>query len=193
MIHSLTKYFGGHSDITGGSITAAAGIIEEIRPKYLLLGCCLDPYSSWLTLRSIRTMGVRVQMQNRNAQELAHALESDVHVKAVYHPSLKSHPQHKLSSQIFTGGYGAMLSFRVEDSRERVNDFMRRLSFVKYLGTLGGIRTTCTHPATAFQNEFSREALERMGMSEGLIRVSTGMEEIQDIIADFKQALQGFD
>lgn len=193
VIHSLTKYFGGHSDITGGSITASDEMIKRIFPQYLLLGCCLDPNTAWLTLRSIKTMGMRVRRQNENAVLLAKALKEDSHVRVVHHPSLESHPQHALASRIFECGYGAMMSFRVEDSYVKVNHFMHSLKLVKYLGTLGGIRTTYTHPATAFRNEFSKKELEEMGMYEGLIRISVGAEDICDLIEDFTQALKVFD
>lgn len=193
VIHSLTKYFGGHSDITGGSITASEALIRKLRPQYLLLGCCLDPNTAWLTQRSIKTMGMRVEKQNENARLLAKALSEDSRVRAVHHPSLPSHPQHELASRIFDCGCGAIISFRVEDSREKVNDFMHRLKLVKYLGTLGGIRTTYTHPATAFRDEFTQQELEEMGMYEGLIRVSVGAEDIRDLIEDFTQALGAFD
>ena len=193
VIHSLTKYFGGHSDITGGSITASCELIKRLMPNYLLLGCCMDPNTAWLTLRSIRTMGMRVKKQNENATVLAKVLSENPHVKAVHHPSLKTHPQHALAAELFECGYGAMLSFRTEDSREKVNAFMHRLKLVKYLGTLGGIRTTYAHPATAFRNEFTQRELEEMGMYEGLIRISAGAEDSRDLIADFTQALEVFD
>lgn len=192
VVHSLTKYFGGHSDITGGSITSSREMIKKIRPKYLLLGCCMDPNTAWLTLRSIKTMGMRVRAQMNNAQKLANALSENPLVKAVHHPSIQSHPQHELAKKIFDYGWGAMISFRVADDREKVNEFMHRLQLVKYMGTLGGIRTTIAHPATAFRNEFSQEELEKMGMYEGLIRISTGAEDIDDLIEDFNQALEVF-
>lgn len=193
VVHSLTKYFGGHSDLTGGSVTSNTKHISHLMPTYLLLGCCLDPYSAWLTLRSIKTMGMRVQKQNENARMLARELSGDPRVKEVFHPSLDTHPQHELAEKLFDCGYGAIVSFRVEDSREKVNDFMHRLKLVKYLGTLGGIRTTYTHPATAFKDKFSKEELERMGIFEGLIRISAGAENISDLVWDFTQALSAFD
>jgi len=189
VIHSLTKYFGGHSDATGGSITSSRELIKKIKPTYLLLGCCMDPNTAWLIHRSIKTMGLRVKAQLDNAQKLALALSENKNVKFVHHPSLISHPQHDLAARIFEYGYGAMISFRVEDSREKVNEFMHRLKLIKYLGTLGGIRTTIAHPATAFRNEFSGEELVKMGMHEGLIRISTGAEDVGDLIKDLEQAL----
>lgn len=192
VIHSLTKYFGGHSDITGGSITSTKEIIKKLMPTYLLLGCCMDPNTAWLTSRSIKTMGMRVKKQNQNAEMLAHALTQNPKIKAVYHPSIETHPQHELAKSIFTNGYGAMMSFRVEDDLDKVNEFMHRLKIVKYMGTLGGIRTTIAHPATAFRNEFTAEQLMDMGLYEGLIRISTGAEEVDDLIQDFNNALEVF-
>ena len=144
VLHSMTKYFGGHSDITGGSLTASGALIDRIYPKYLLLGCCLDPVTSWMTLRSIKTMSM-------------------------------------------------MLSFRLEDDLEKVAKFMKSLKLICYLGTLGGIRTTFTHPRTAFINNFSAEELDRMGLAEGLIRISVGAEDSRDLIEDLLQALAALD
>lgn len=193
VIHSLTKYFGGHSDLTGGSVTASKEIIDRLMPTYLLLGCCLDANSAWLFTRSARTLSLRVSKQNQNAVVVARALAEDQRVKQVYHPSLPGHPQHALAEKMFAPGmYGAMISFRVKDDIRRIDDFMHRLSMVQYLGTLGGIRTSVTHPATAFKNEFSKEALQQMGLTDGLLRISVGAEDPQDIIADLKQALDAF-
>ncbi len=193
VIQSLTKFYNGHSDVTAGSVTSSAELCKRMYSSQLRLGCCLDPNSSWLALRGIRTMGLRVSKQMENAQLLAEALSSDRHVRKVNYPGLKSHPQHVLAERIFTEGYGAMISFCVEDSRDKVNAFMHKLRLVKYLGTLGGYRTSIAHPATAFRFDFTQEELIKMGMSEGLIRISVGIEDIADLIHDFKQALEVFD
>ncbi len=192
VIHSLTKFFGGHSDITGGSITANNGIINEIIPKYLLMGCCMDPNTSWLTCRSIKTMGMRMKKQFKNAEKIAKYLEKKSVVKSVYHPSLKSHPQHELGKKILNENYGSILSFRVEDDRERVNKFIRGLKRINYLGTLGGVNTSLAHPATAFRDSFSAEELSEMGLHEGLIRISVGIEDSKDLIDDLEEALKYF-
>lgn len=195
VLHSMTKYFGGHSDLTGGCITASAELIDRINPKYLLFGSCLDPVSAWMFLRSVKTMSMRVRAQNRNAVLIAQALSKDPHVKAVYHPSLPDHPQHELASRIFDTdyGYGAIVSFRLEDDHEKVARFMKKLKLICYLGTLGGIRTTFTHPRTAFVNNFSGEELDRMGLAEGLVRISVGAEDSRDLIEDLLQALSAMD
>jgi methionine-gamma-lyase len=138
-------------------------------------------------------MAMRVRLQNSNAVKLAHALSLNPKIKTVFHPSIETHPQHEIAKRMFSDGfYGAMMSFRVEDDIKKVNEFMHRLKIVKYMGTLGGIRTTIAHPATAFRNEFSDEELKSMGMYEGLIRISTGAENADDLINDFNQALEVF-
>lgn len=193
VVHSLTKFFGGHNDITAGSITASRALIERLNHCYLLLGGCLDANSAWLALRSIRTMKLRVEKQMENADRLARALAEDARVKYVNYPSLPGHPQHELAKRLLANGCGPMLSFRVEDDREKVNAFIRRLETVKYLGTLGGFRTSLAHPATAFRNEFTPEKLKEMGMEEGLIRISSGIEDCGDIIRDIQNALSVFE
>lgn len=193
VIHSLTKYFGGHSDLTGGSITGSHKLMGKIYADFLLIGGCLDPNSSWLMLRSIRTMEMRVSRQFENAKKIAEALQLDPRVRYVNYPTLSRHPQHDLAAKLMPNGCGAMLSFRVTDDRDKVNAFMHQLKLVKYLGTLGGYRTTIAHPATAFRNDFTPEQLKKMGMEEGLIRISAGAENVIDLIADFKQALTVFE
>ena len=192
VIHSLTKFMNGHSDVTAGSITGSRDIISMIEPMYLLLGATLDPNSSWLVLRSIRTFELRMSKHIRNAELLAEFLNNNTNVRKVNYPSISNHPQHELAKKIFSNGFGNMISFRVEDNREKVNEFIHQLQLVKYLGTLGGYRTSLSHPATAFRNEFSEEQLESMGMYEGLIRISVGLEGIEDIVEDFEQALKIF-
>ncbi|MDY3052849.1 MAG: aminotransferase class I/II-fold pyridoxal phosphate-dependent enzyme [Ndongobacter sp.] len=193
VIHSLTKFFGGHSDITGGSITSSGKLIDAMTPQFLLLGGCMDPNTAWLALRSIRTMKLRVARQMQNADKLARALAEDRRVRYVNYPTLSGHPEYGLARRLMPDGCGPMLSFRVEDDRSKVNAFIRSLSMIQYLGTLGGYRTSLAHPATAFRSEFPPEQLRAMGLEEGLIRISTGIEEPEDIISDIKNALCVFD
>ncbi len=192
VIHSLTKFFGGHSDVSGGSITTTKERIGQLTNTYYLLGAALDANSAWMFQRSVQTMNMRVKAQQENAILLADALEKNPLVKKVYHPSLESHEQHELAKELFTDGYGSMISFLVEDSREKVDAFIHRLELVKYLGTLGGIRTSFVHPLSAFRGTFSKQELEQMGLSEGLIRISVGAENSKDIINDIEQALEVF-
>lgn len=192
VIHSLTKYFGGHSDITGGSVTGSRELIKKVKRTQVLLGSCMAPDSAWLALRSLRTMDLRVRRQMENAAAIAGALEGDPRVRYVNYPGLVSHPQHELADRLLDGGYGAMLSFRVEDDLEKVDEMIRRLKVIRYLGTLGGIRTSLAHPATAFRHEFSREELEAVGIYDGLVRISAGIEDAEDLIEDLREALGVF-
>ena len=194
VIHSLTKFFGGHSDVTGGSITASKEILDKIMLPYLFLGGIMDPFSSWLELRSVRTMKLRVEKQMQNAIKLAEALDKDPRIDHVNYPTLEYHPEHELAKTMLPKGSGPMLSFElVNDDRDKVNEFIRSLSMIQYLGTLGGYRTSLAHPATAFRAEFTPEELKAMGLTEGLIRISVGTEEIEDIIGDITNALKVFD
>ena len=143
--------------------------------------------------RSVRTMKLRVERQMENAIKLAAALDKDPRVRYVNYPTMEYHPQHDLAMKLLPKGSGPMLSFRVEDDRDKVNAFIRELSMVQYLGTLGGFRTSLAHPATAFRMEFSPEELLAMGLEEGLIRISVGIEEPEDIIGDITNALKVFD
>lgn len=192
VIHSLTKFFGGHSDLTAGSVTCSLALMQKIELKARLLGGCSDPYTAWLCLRSIRTMEMRVTRQMENAQAIAQALSRDPRVAQVNYPGLESHPQHTLADSLFIHGYGPMLSFRVRDEQPLVDAFIHRLELITYLGTLGGFRTSLAHPATAFRTEFTPQQLIDFGMHEGLIRISAGCEAAEDLIADITQALDVF-
>lgn len=192
VIHSLTKFFGGHSDLTAGSVTCSQALMQKIELKARLLGGCSDPYTAWLCLRSIRTMEMRLSRQMENAQRIAEALSGDPRVAQVNYPGLASHPQHNLAKSLFLQGCGPMLSFRVADDQTKVDAFIRRLNLITYLGTLGGFRTSLAHPATAFRTEFTPQQLIDFGMHEGLIRISAGCEAAEDLIADITQALDVF-
>ena len=190
VIHSLTKFMGGHHDLIGGSITASEEIIQKLWRTYCLLGSCLDPRAAWLLSRSLKTFVIRVKKQIDNAEIIAKALLEDPRVLRVNHPSLPSHPQHEIAKRQFDHGYGAMLSFEVDcDDREKLNRFFKALQFVKYVGSLGGVTTTVTHPRTAFVHEFSAEKLDEMNLMPNLIRISAGIEDPNDVIADIRQAL----
>lgn len=193
VIHSLTKYFNGHSDASGGSVTGRKELIDKIRPMMLLLGSSLDPYSSYAILRGVRTMGLRVRRQNENANRLAAFLSEDPHVLRVNHPSLKIHPQHELAQTLFNDGYnGAIISFSVADDFSKLNDFMHKLQLVRYLPSLGGYRTTLSHPVSSSHQDVPEPIRLKMGIHDGMMRISVGCEEIDDLIADFKQALTVF-
>lgn len=131
-------------------------------------------------------------MQCNNALKVATFFSEQHYIQDVYYPGLKTHPQHKLAQEIMGEHYGAIISFRVEDNIHKVDAFIKRLEIIKYLGTLGGIRTSLAHPATAFKNEFTQDELNKMGLFDGLIRISIGIEDADDLIKDLSQALDIF-
>ena len=197
VLHSLTKYFGGHSDLTAGSVTLNDDkVYQTIRKLYILMGCATDSVTSWLCMRSIRTMGMRMDRQLSNAEKLAEGLSKCPNVRKVVHPSLETHPQHELAKRQFRKGYGALLSFYVKNDRytrrEQINEFLHKLEFVEYLTTLGGIKTTLSHPVSSSHYGVPEEIRLKMGITEGLIRVSVGVEDIDDLLGDFYQALEVF-
>lgn len=190
VIHSLTKYFNGHSDASGGSLTGRQELLERVRPVMLLVGSSLDPYSSWAILRGARTMGMRVRKQNENANQLAEFLADHPKVEKVYHPSLPSHPQHEFAKTLFYDGYnGAIVTFSMRCSIEEINDFMHHLNLVTYLPTLGGYRTTLSHPVSSSHHDVPEPVRLKMGIHDGMLRISVGCEDIKDLINDFKSAL----
>ena len=192
-INSLTKFMNGHSDIVGGSATASKDVIDKACKLQALLGCTLDPFSSYLCERSLRTLDVRMERQLKNAEGLAKALSEHRHVLKVNHPSLPGHPQHELAKSMFRSGYGAMLSFEMPEDREKINAFMRRLHIAKYAMTLGGYATTLSYPILSSHASVPKDIRLKMGITDGLMRVSVGLEDLQDLIADFTQALDVFD
>ncbi|MDR3669333.1 MAG: aminotransferase class I/II-fold pyridoxal phosphate-dependent enzyme [Holophaga sp.] len=191
-INSLTKFANGHSDAIAGSVTGSEALVKKVYALQVLLGTTSDAFTSWLVQRGIRTMDLRVQRQMDNATKLAAALEQNPHVLKVNHPSLASHPQHELARRILKNGFGAMLSFVMPDDRAKVNAFLRKLNLAHYAMTLGGYRTTLSHPVSSSHHGLSEAERRKMGISFGLMRVSVGIEDADDLIADFSQALEAF-
>jgi cystathionine beta-lyase/cystathionine gamma-synthase len=173
-------------------VTASDEIVKKAYELQVLLGSTVDPFTAWLCQRGIRTMDLRVQKQMDNAAKLAQALEVNPHVLKVNHPSLASHPQHELAKRILKNGFGGMLSFVMPDDRTRINEFMRKLNIAHYAMTLGGYRTTLSHPVLSSHHGVPEAERQRMGITFGLMRVSVGIENPDDLIADFNQALEVF-
>ena len=194
VINSLTKFMNGHSDAIAGSITASAEIIDAIAPLSLLFGTAGDPYAAWAVYRGIQTVDLRLNKQMATASKLAKALEDNKHVSKVNHPSLSSFPQHALAGKLFAGNdkMGAMLSFAVPEDSAKIDEFMLKLKFAHYATTLGGIHSTLSHPVTSSHKGMPDEARRSMGITPGLFRLSVGIEDADDLIADFYQALEIF-
>lgn len=188
VIHSGTKYFGGHSDVLGGCVITDAETAERLWHKRTLLGGTLDPFAAWLLLRGTKTLALRVQRQNQNALAVARALEGDSAVARIYYPGLECHPQHELAKRQMTG-YGGMLSVELVGGRSAGARFVQSTRLALLAVSLGGVETLVEHPASMSHALLSDQELQQAGIPPGLIRISIGIEDPDDLIADFRQAL----
>lgn len=194
VINSLTKFLNGHSDAIGGSVTATHALCDKIQPVAMLLGTPGDPFSSWLIERGIHTASLRLPQAMHTAEKLARTLAAHKHVSRVNHPSLPEYPQKALADKMFgKNGYCAMLSFIVPEDLDKIDEFMLALKFPRYAPTLGGLHTTLSHPVTSSHMGVPDETRRKMGITPGMIRVSVGIEDADDLTADFENALKVFD
>jgi len=188
IIHSATKYMGGHSDICAGAVASSKVNMERIFQLAINLGGSLSDYTVWLLERSIKTMGIRVKCQNENAMRLAEYLEGNVNIKQVNYPGLASHPEHALAkSQMH--GFGGMLSFELKESIDATK-FRKALKLIKSSMSLAGVESTVLSPTQTSHALLSEEDRFKQGIADGLIRFSIGIEEPEDLIADIDQALE---
>ena len=188
MIHSATKYMGGHSDICAGAVAANEENIKIIWNLAKNLGGSLSDYTVWLLERSMKTMALRVKAQNRNAKKIAKWLEKHPLVEKVYYPGLKSHPDYTLAKKQMKGFTG-MLSFEISSSLD-IGKFLKSLKMIKPSMSLAGVESTILSPAKTSHGLLSPEARKLQNISDGLLRFSVGIEEVQDIKADFEQAFK---
>ena len=187
-VHSATKYLGGHHDVTAGAITGSTEFIERVWKFAIVSGASLSPFDGWLLLRGLRTIGLRIERHNRNALALARFLEDHPAVERVYYPGLESHPQHDLASRQMQGFTG-MLSVELSGGFEAAEGLISRLQLAVRAASLGGFETLVVHPAAMWGLQLSPEKLAATGLSSSLVRISTGLEDEDDLIRDFAQAL----
>ncbi len=195
VINSLTKFLNGHSDASGGSVTGNTEKISELLKTGMMCGSTSgSPFDSWLVYRGLHTLPLRIYRQMENACRLAEALQVHPAVKKVYHPSLKNYSQRELADTMFEKGrYTAVLSFVVDEDMDKINEFIKRMSFAHYAPTLGGIRTTLSHSVTSSHASMPDCERRKIGITPGMIRVSTGIEDADDLIKDFYNALKVFE
>lgn len=193
--NSLTKFMNGHSNAISGSVTASAEIMDSIFWTRMLCGTSGDPFAAWTIASNIQTIDLRVGKQMANAAKLAAALEAHPHVSKVNHPSLESFPQHELAMRLFASKETmcGMLSFIVPEDMEKIDQFLEHLHLAHYATTLGGIHTTLSHPVTSSHRSVPDDVRRKMGITPGMFRLSVGIEDAEDLIADFYQALEVFD
>jgi len=187
-LHSCTKYLNGHSDIVGGAVIGKADLIKQITQNLTHLGGSMDPHVCFLLYRGIKTLALRVRAQNFNALNIAEFLESHEKVRKVNYPGLESHPQHDLAKEMLDG-YGGMISFELNGGTKAAEKFMSQIKLAFIAPSLGGVETLVTRPVMTSHRGLSPEDKINSGISDSLIRISVGIENPEDIISDFKQAL----
>ncbi|WP_430412790.1 trans-sulfuration enzyme family protein [Kordia sp.] len=188
IIHSATKYFGGHSDILAGAVAASAAHMDRIFQLGKNLGGSLSDFTVWMLERSMKTLGIRVKEQNRNALKLASYLEKNPAIAKVYYPGLRSHNDYELAKSQMTG-FGGMMSFELTSNYD-VSTFFKSLKLIKPSMSLAGVESTMLSPTKTSHALLTPEERKKQGIADGLIRFSVGIETRKDIIADIKQAIK---
>ncbi len=188
VVHSGTKYLGGHSDLSCGAVIGSMPLLQKIRETALNLGGNLNAQTCYLLERSLKTLALRVKQQSANALQLAGWLETQAAVTKVYYPGLASHPGHAIARSQMSG-FGGMLSFELNPDLVDADRFLQNLRIAQKAMSLGGVETTLCSPALTSHVKMTTQQRAALGITDGLLRVSVGIEELQDLIEDFKQAL----
>ena len=189
VVHSATKYLNGHADVTAGAILGSQALIDKAWEYLRVHGPVLHPFEAWLLRRGLQTYGLRMAVHNQNALVVALFLEQHPAVERVYYPGLPSHPQHELARQQMVGGFGGMLAFEMKGGYAAAYQAIKRTEVCLLAVSLGGVETLITHPASMIHAHQSNAERATAGISPGLIRLSVGVENVEDIIEDLDQAL----
>ncbi len=187
-LHSATKYLNGHSDVVAGAILSTASLIATVRSTLHSLGSALDPHAAFLVNRGVNTLAVRIQYQCDSALKVAQFLESHEQVRAVSYPGLESHPDYDRARDLLDG-FGGMVSFELKDGLDAAERFLSRVRIPIIAPSLGGPETVMTRPAITSHVGLSADARQQLGIGDGLIRCSIGLESPDDLISDFQNAL----
>jgi cystathionine beta-lyase/cystathionine gamma-synthase len=190
VVHSTTKFLNGHSDSVGGVVISNSDeLAEKIGFLQNAVGAILSPFDSWLVLRGVKTLAVRMKRHEENGVAMASYLRNHAKVKRVYYPGLPDHPQHALARRQMNG-FGSMISFEL-GSKERAAAFLNRVRLCSLAESLGGVETLISHPETMTHASVPLEQRKRLGITPGLVRISVGIEDIEDLIADLENAFKG--
>lgn len=188
VVHSATKYLGGHNDLMAGAVCGSTPIIEALKEFQGVLGAVVDPHAAYLLIRGMKTLALRVARQNRTAQKVARYLENHEKVKQVYYPGLESHPDHKVAKEQMSG-YGGVVSFDIDGDLDRTRNFVHALKIPYLAPSLGGVETLVSHPASVSYYDLSREERLAIGIKDELVRYAVGIEDEDELLADIDQAL----
>ncbi|MDR1644974.1 MAG: aminotransferase class I/II-fold pyridoxal phosphate-dependent enzyme [Tannerellaceae bacterium] len=190
VVYSATKYIGGHSDVTAGIVVSDRETINRIYASGLLFGPTLSPFDGWLLIRSLRTLELRIKQHSQNAGKLADYFATHPSIRTVYYPGLADSPTHAIAKRIFNNDlYGGMLSIDLDGGEPQARALLRTLETIKFVPSLAGVSTTTSYPAKTSHRALNDEELAKVGISKGLIRVSVGLEDADDIVAEFDAAL----
>ena len=189
VLHSTTKYINGHSDVIGGAVvTSNEEVYEALKFHQNAAGAVPGPFDVWLTMRGIKTLAIRMRQHEENAHAVARFLMEHKRVEKVYYPGLSSHPDHELAKRQMSG-FGGMVSFQFKGTLADVEQVVRRFKVFTFAESLGGVESLICHPATMTHGSIPREIREARGIGDTLLRLSVGIEDIEDILADLEQAL----
>jgi cystathionine gamma-synthase len=190
VVHSATKFLGGHADALGGVLVGSHDLVEKIFRYREINGAALHPMAAYLLLRGMKTLELRVERQNESASRIAEHLEGHPKVTAVHYPGLASHPQHEVAKRQMRG-FGGMLAFSLGDDLDTIRKFIPRLKLAHAAANLGAVETIVAPPATSSHVEVPKDERAALGIPEGLIRYSAGIENVEDLIEDLDSALDG--
>jgi cystathionine beta-lyase/cystathionine gamma-synthase len=189
VMHSATKYIGGHSDLVAGVVVGSADVMSGARARSIRTGSTLSPFDAWLALRGLRTLDVRMRRHTDNGVALARALQTMPGVARVYHPSLEGSAAQAVARRLMPDGTGGMLAFELEGGRAAVQRMLSRFQMVRFAASLGGVETTVSYPEITSHRGLTPAERAELGVGSGTVRVSAGIEAADDILADFAQAL----
>lgn len=190
VVHSMTKYINGHSDVVGGALMLNGGAFYE-KLKFLqnAVGPCLAPFDSWLVLRGIKTLAIRMEATAKNAQKVAEFLEKHPKVKSVIYPGLKSHAQHAIAKKQMSG-FGGMITFFLKGGLKESRKFLESVEVFALAESLGGVESLIEHPAIMTHASIPAETRKKLGIHDNLIRLSVGIENLDDLLGDLEQAFK---
>ena len=190
VLHSLTKFINGHADIVGGVVVAKdEALYKKLRPIMVTLGFNMDPHQAYLVIRGVKTLSIRIDRAQESAMKLAVYLENHPKVAWVKYPGLVSHPQHELAKRQMDG-FGSMISFELKGGFEAGRVMMNNVQMAILAVSLGGVETLIQHPASMTHSKVTAEGKLKAGITDGLVRYSVGIEDVDDLMADLEQALQ---
>ena len=190
VLHSTTKFLNGHSDSVGGVVVSNSDeVAEKIGFLQNAVGAILSPFDSWLVLRGVKTLSVRMKRHEENGMAMAQYLSHHEKVKKIYYPGLPDHPQHALAKRQMNG-FGSMISFEL-GSRDNAKAFLDRVRLCSLAESLGGVETLISHPESMTHGSVPPETRKRLGITPGLVRISVGIEDIEDLVADLENAFEG--